>query len=593
MRLLLEKYGIEDPSTGERNTYTNPELQALYDQLLNIALGSDDLAALRVGALVEESDIEDIQTEISQVSAEHQDIISTYENLLCGSRNHLRAFAGRIESITGEDYQTQLPVMADEVDEILNSSQEQYQIQSKVSLLTSAKLSHRRNAMKKILKNFIFLPLIIAAAVAFVVMQVKSKEPIEHKEVQFPVKTVEVLTVKKVPFRTRAIAYGNVEPSTILKAKSEVNGKISYIHPDLKQGGSLPKGTTVLRIETTTFEISLDSSKAGLASSQSSLKQIEAEEKSTKRSLQIAQKNLKLGLAELQRVKVLVNKRTLARNQLDVEEQKVLQLRSTVETLQGSLDTYASRKASTRAQIKQSKSQVDQSKDTLIRTEVASVSVEAGEFVSAGAQLFEALGIEAVEINAQLPIKHVRPLASTMSQAPNLGDMQSLGNLQNAVAAWNLEAKVRIVGAGQNAEWQGKLLRIGESVDPNRDTLGMVVAVEKPYEGVIPGVRPPLIKGMYASVEFLSSPRDLLVIPRKAIHENRVYVVSAENTLSIRPVQISYSQGQLVVIKEGLKEGDKIITSDLVPVIEGLKLELIESDIFQKEIEALALGKES
>ena len=123
-----------------------------------------------------------------------------------------------------------------------------------------------------------------------------------------------------------------------------------------------------------------------------------------------------------------------------------------------------------------------------------------------------------------------------------------------------------------------------------RDTLGMVVAVNKPYEGVIPGVRPPLLKGMYASVEFLAQPRDLLVIPRKALHESRVYVVSKQNTLSIRPVQVSYSQGQLVVIKQGLKEGDKIITSDIVPVIEGIKLELIESDALQKEIAALALG---
>jgi multidrug efflux pump subunit AcrA (membrane-fusion protein) len=95
---------------------------------------------------------------------------------------------------------------------------------------------------------------------------------------------------------------------------------------------------------------------------------------------------------------------------------------------------------------------------------------------------------------------------------------------------------------------------------------------------------------MYASVEFLAQARDMLVIPRKALHEGRVYVVGKENTLSIRPVQINYSQGQLVVIKDGLEEGDKIITSDLVPVIEGIKLELIESDEFQKEIAALALG---
>ena len=369
--------------------------------------------------------------------------------------------------------------------------------------------------MKKIFRNFIFLPLIIAAAIAFVVMQVKSKQSIEHQEVQFPVKTVEVFTVKKIPFRTRAVAYGNVEPATVLKAKSEVNGKISYLHPLLKQGGSLPKGTTVIRIDTTTFEISLDSSKAGLASSQSTLSQLEAEENSAKRSLQIAQKNLQLGNAELKRVQSLWDKRIIARNQVDIEEQKVLQLRSSVQDLQGKLDAYASKKAATRAQIEQSKSQVDQSQDTLVRTEVVlpfdarigSVSVEAGEFVTAGGQLFEALGIEAVEINAQLPIKHVRPLASTMNGNPQLANLQDSANLQNAVAQWNLDAKVRIVGDEQTSVWDGKLLRISESVDPTRDTLGMVVVVEKPYEGVIPGVRPPLLKGMYTSVEFLSKPR--------------------------------------------------------------------------------------
>jgi RND family efflux transporter MFP subunit len=454
--------------------------------------------------------------------------------------------------------------------------------------------------MKRILSHFLFLPLIIVVALVIVFIQVKSKQAIEHQDVSFPVKTVEVLTVKKIPFRTRAMAYGNVEPATILKAKSEVNGKISYIHPELKQGGSLPKGTPVLRIETTTFKISLDSSKAGLASSQSSLTQIEAEELSAKRSLQIAQKNLQLGLAELERVKVLVEARTLAKNQLNVEEQKVLQLSSTVQNLQGNVDTYASRKASIRAQIKQSESQVDQSEDSLIRTEIilpfdariGSVSVDVGEFVAAGSQLFEALGIEAVEINAQLPIKHLRPLASTMNGNgnPQLIDLQNSINMQKAVAQWQLDAKVRIVGGDQNTTWDGVLLRISESVDPTRDTVGMVVAVDKPYAGVIPGVRPPLLKGMYASVEFLSQATDMLVIPRKALHENRVYVVSEDNTLSIRPVQISYSQGQLVVIKSGLIEGDKIITSDLVPVIEGIKLELIESAEFQKEIEALALG---
>ena len=125
IRVLLEKYGIDDPSTGVHNTYSDEELQHLYDNLLSIAIGSDDLAALRVGALVEETDISDINAHKGRVSTEHQDIIDTYENLLCGSRNHLRAYAKNIQNITGQPYVTQVPELDSEVTVILNSDKEQ------------------------------------------------------------------------------------------------------------------------------------------------------------------------------------------------------------------------------------------------------------------------------------------------------------------------------------------------------------------------------------------------------------------------------------------------------------------------------------
>ena len=124
MRKLLVKYGIDDPSTGDHNTYTNDDLQDLYNSLLNDAVGSDDLAALRVGALVEETDIQDIITYKANVSAEHTDIISTYDNLLCGSRNHLRSFVKKIESISGTTYVNQVHDLDTEVQAILSTPQE-------------------------------------------------------------------------------------------------------------------------------------------------------------------------------------------------------------------------------------------------------------------------------------------------------------------------------------------------------------------------------------------------------------------------------------------------------------------------------------
>lgn len=125
IRQLLVEYDLEDPSTGVHNTYNDDELQDLYDDLYNIAIGSDDLAALRVGALVEETDIRDINTHKSHVSPEHQNIISTYDNLLCGSRNHLRSFVKQIENRTGQTYQTQVPELDSEVRAILSSPSEQ------------------------------------------------------------------------------------------------------------------------------------------------------------------------------------------------------------------------------------------------------------------------------------------------------------------------------------------------------------------------------------------------------------------------------------------------------------------------------------
>ena len=103
---LLERYGLPDPAADTAvGVFTNPELQALYDQLIED--GSQSLAdALRVGALVEEVDIIDLETYIAQT--DNEDVLLVYQNLLKGSYNHLRAFTSTLEKQTGEIYQLQL-----------------------------------------------------------------------------------------------------------------------------------------------------------------------------------------------------------------------------------------------------------------------------------------------------------------------------------------------------------------------------------------------------------------------------------------------------------------------------------------------------
>ena len=459
--------------------------------------------------------------------------------------------------------------------------------------------------MKKIFKNFIFLPLIVIAAIAAVVYQVKHKTPIVHQQAVYPVKEVEVITARNIPFRSRAIAFGNVEPAITVKVKSEVSGKIIYLHPNLKKGSSIPKDTVVMRIEPIQFELSLSQSQAGLEGSRSSLAQLEAEESNTILALAIAKDNLRVGEQELERNRSLQKKNLVARSVLDKELQKVLSLRQQVQDIEGQLVSYVSRKAATEAQILQSRSQVEQSKDTLGRTEirlpfdarVGTVLVEKGEFTAAGGQLFEALGMQAIEINAQLPLQQFSPLVAGLAdkEGPATINLQDSEHLQKALSNLRLEARVRLVGsADERAIWKGKLTRLSESIDPIRDTFGLVVRVENPYDDVIPGKKPPLIKGMYTSVEFLSPPKPAMILPRKAVHQGRVYLVSDENTLKIQPIKVRFMQGNLVVVdplNAALLEGRKIIISDVVPVVEGMRLKSIVSTQYEQTLKQRAMGE--
>lgn len=91
----LERYDIADPTLGlAPGEFQNEELQALYDQL--VAQGSESVeAALRVGTAIEEIDILDLQKEMAQT--ENAALLRVYDNLLRGSRNHLRSFVGLLE----------------------------------------------------------------------------------------------------------------------------------------------------------------------------------------------------------------------------------------------------------------------------------------------------------------------------------------------------------------------------------------------------------------------------------------------------------------------------------------------------------------
>lgn len=121
LAVLIERYGLDDPTLGsDRGEFQNSELQNLYNEL--VEQGKESLeSALRVGATVEEIDIVDLEELVDETDA--TDVLRVYENLLRGSRNHLRAFVGTLERQTGESYSPQ-HMGQDAYDDVLAGSVE-------------------------------------------------------------------------------------------------------------------------------------------------------------------------------------------------------------------------------------------------------------------------------------------------------------------------------------------------------------------------------------------------------------------------------------------------------------------------------------
>lgn len=120
LKMLVDKYELADPvADNSRGVFTDPELQALYDELL--AAGSRSaLDALQVGATIEDLDIFDLDQALART--DNADLRTAYQNLMKGSRNHLRAFAGWLAAY-GQPYIAQY-LSPEEVESIINASRE-------------------------------------------------------------------------------------------------------------------------------------------------------------------------------------------------------------------------------------------------------------------------------------------------------------------------------------------------------------------------------------------------------------------------------------------------------------------------------------
>lgn len=426
-------------------------------------------------------------------------------------------------------------------------------------------------------RKFLILPPVLAGVLLLAYFVRSGSEPERAKPAEDarPVKTIAVPSVAFVP---RAIGYGNVQPGRSWEAVAEVSGRVLFKHSLLESGELVAAGLEVLRIDPGDYQLAVESAKANMRGAEAQLAELAVREQNNRQSLDIEQRALALAEKDLERKRTLLSRGSIAQAAVDEVERSVLSRRQAVQSHRSTLALIPAEREVLQANLALFRSQLAQSERDLERTRistpyegrVAEVNVEESQYVTKGQVLAVIDGLAVAEVAAQIPLERVRNLfaASDLSGA----DIR-LEEMGSVFERLGLKAVVRLRSGDLEVSWAARFARIRETIDPATRTVGVVVAVDDPYREARAGQRPPLAKNMYVEVELWGQPvGDTVVIPRSALHDGMVYLLTDQNRLERRPVTVGVSQGGVATVTDGLRSGDRIVTTDLVPAVDGMLL---------------------
>ena len=369
-------------------------------------------------------------------------------------------------------------------------------------------------------------------------------------------KVVRVLKVTPRNIQPTAIGYGHTKPAYEWEAQSELDGTVTWITDELRDGTVIAKNTTVLRLDPSAYELSI-------SRLQAEIEVTKLKDKTILESLKIAEMNYHIQKAEYERSVRLSKTGSISETEKDRANRELLNSQQQLQSLKNSLIINQAERQVLEAQL-------DLAERDLQHTEIKAPfdlritekMVGIAEYVSKGEILFKADGIDAVEVNVQFPLGKMRPLRRSRGQ----------DKLSNTIHS-DLEAKVELKAGDKTITWQARVDRSGGTIDAQTQSQSIVVTIDNPYEQAVPGQKPPLIRDTFVKVT-LKAPvlKNQTIIPVNAIHNGNVYIVNSEGKLEFRPIEVDFVQEQIVVIRSGLKPDDRVVLSRLFPAVEGMSL---------------------
>ncbi len=429
----------------------------------------------------------------------------------------------------------------------------------------------KKGALFKTIRVFVVLFTALIIAVVLVIMRPKAER-------QVPVDKgllVEVLPARAENINMVVEAFGTVVPRESLKLVAQVRGPIVDLDPAFKEGGFVQKNTRLIQIDPRTYSLAVERRSVQIKQAEAELKRLEQEVINLKARIKIARSDVKLAENEYLRLKKLIDRKVIAQSQLDKTEQAYLASQERLQALNNQLALVDPQKEQliaardmARVMYREAKLDLERSSiDAPFEGWVLEKAIEIGQHVSIGQQLGIIYSAGQLDIEVQIPAKDLRWLPADMGQETPI------------------PADVSFNNAGNEYIWRGRVARIKAGMDARTRTLPMVIEVDETPKTGQPQNPFDLRPGMFVTVQIQGKKmQNVFVLPRHLVYPGDVVYTVKDDILKSNSVKILRGYRDLVIIGEGLSEGELIVKSPLSSAADGMHVRIKpESSIKQQQ----------
>jgi RND family efflux transporter MFP subunit len=374
--------------------------------------------------------------------------------------------------------------------------------------------------IKKLKPLFILLG---AFALSYLLWLLGQVQPDPVEEAPAPDVIVEILTPKD--FQVQISSNGTTTPLIQTVLTAEVGGEVIYRSKKFSEGSSVIEGEILAKIDDTDLQLQYKNALLQLANAevQHSLQLAEAEvaKEAWEKIGDGAASDLTLKKPQLKQAEALLE---VAKAQVSSAEKKLNKTEIVA--------PYAGR--------------------------IQSVNIDLGTTIIPGQPVGALYTSSEVEVTLAVKDNDLQFLSIPM-------DGRKLDPSEQALV------EIKSFYKGKNQTWIGRLERVDGVIDPITRMINLIAVFKNDF---IETDKPNLPIGLFVEAQIDGIIlNDIFSIPVNAISENNeVYIVNNDSELVSRQLSILKKYSDFVIVKDGLKAGERIVISKLSTASNGIKV---------------------